>query len=334
MQKSRENFSWDFFRFGTHNMVMEKKIIKTNLVIIGAGPAGLTAAIYAARAGLSPVVLEKGIVGGQIVQSSIVENYPGYTSVTGSELAEKLRSHAESSGVKIDEFDLIERAELTGQVKQIVTESRIYEPLAVIFATGATPKPLLVRNEARFRGKGIHYCALCDATAYKGKTVGIVGGGNSALEEALYLSKVAEKVVVIRRKNSFHGENEVIKQVENTPNIEVLYNTDLVDVGGDDFLEYAVVTDVVTNEERKIQLSAIFAYIGRAPRTELLKGAAQLDVHGYIVADEDMKTSIDGVFAAGDVRAKHYRQIVTAVSDGAIAALSAEKYISELRKES
>ncbi len=319
----------DFFIFSAHTIFMEKEIIKTNIVIVGAGPAGISAAIYAARAGLRPVVLEKDIVGGQIAQSSLVENYPGYVSITGAGLADQLRSHAEALKVKIDEFDVIERAELNGDVKKIITESRVYEPTAVIIATGAAPKPLLVRNEARFHGKGVHYCALCDASAYKGKTVGVVGGGSAAVEEALYLANIAEKVIVIRRKSSFHAEKAILARAEKTPNIELLYNTDLLDVGGGDFLEYALVTDVLTREERKIPLSAVFAYIGSVPRTELLRGCVELDKRGYIVAGEDMKTNIDGVFAAGDVRTKRYRQIVTAVSDGAVAALNAEKYILE-----
>ncbi|MBP1560596.1 MAG: thioredoxin-disulfide reductase [Oscillospiraceae bacterium] len=311
---------------------MEKKTVKTDLVIIGAGPAGMTAAIYAMRAGLSTVVLEKGIVGGQIAQSSIVENYPGYVSITGMELSEKLRSHVLALGAVIDEFDFIERVEFSGEVKRVITESKVYEPTAVIFATGAVHKPLLIRNEARFHGKGIHYCALCDAAAYKGKTVGVVGGGSAALEEALYLANIAEKVIVIRRKSSFNAEKAIIAKAEQTPNIEILYNTDLLDAGGENMLEYALVTDVVTREERKIPMSAIFAYIGSVPQTELLRGCIKLDKRGYVVTDEDMKTNIDGIFAAGDVRSKRYRQIVTAVSDGAIAALNAEKYIVSMKK--
>lgn len=318
--------------------IMEKEIIKTKLIIIGAGPAGLTASIYAARAGLAPLVLEKGLVGGQAAVSSIIENYPGYSSITGAELSAKMRDHALAAGAEIDEFDEIERAELSDGSKRIITESKIYEPTAVIIATGAVPKPLLVRNEARFRGKGIHYCALCDGAAYKGKTVGVVGGGSAAVEEALYLANIAEKVILIRRKDSFHAEKAVIERAERTPNIEILYNTDLIDVGNfgnensSDFLEYALVADTVTLEERKIPLSAVFAYIGNAPRTELLRGSLELDQSGYIIADEDMRTSVNGVFAAGDVRTKRYRQIVTAVSDGAVAALSAEKYISQNKK--
>lgn len=320
--------------------IMEKKIIEKKLVIVGAGPAGLTAAIYAARAGLDPLVLEKGLVGGQVAVSSIVENYPGYASISGAELSAKMRDHAQSLDVEIDEFDEIERAELSDSAKRIITESKIYEPTAVIIATGAVPKPLLVRNEARFRGKGIHYCALCDGAAYKGKTVGVVGGGSAAVEEALYLSNIAEKVIMIRRKSSFHAEKAILERAERTPNIEILYNTDLIDVGnsadknnvsndGGDFLDYALVSDTRTLEERKISLSAVFTYIGSAPRTELLRGSIELDKYGYIEAGDDMRTSVEGVFAAGDVRTKKYRQIVTAVSDGAIAALSAEKYIMQ-----
>lgn len=311
---------------------MEKEIIKTKLIIIGAGPAGLTASIYAARAGLAPLVLEKGLVGGQVAVSSVVENYPGYSSITGAELSQKMRDHAQSLGVEIDEFDEIERAELSDTEKRIITGNKIYEPTAVIIATGAVPKPLLVRNEAKFRGKGIHYCALCDGAAYKGKIVGVVGGGSAAVEEALYLANIAEKVILIRRKSSFHAEKTILRRAEETSNIEILYNTDLIDVGSrndGDFLEYAVVADTVTLEERRIPMSAVFTYIGSAPRTELLRGSLELDPSGYIVADEDMQTSLKGVFAAGDVRTKRYRQIVTAVSDGAVAALSAEKYISQ-----
>lgn len=311
---------------------MEKEIIKTKLIIIGAGPAGLTASIYAARAGLAPLVLEKGLVGGQVAVSSVVENYPGYSSITGAELSQKMRDHAQSLGVEIDEFDEIERAELSDTEKRIITGNKIYEPTAVIIATGAVPKPLLVRNEAKFRGKGIHYCALCDGAAYKGKTVGVVGGGSAAVEEALYLANIAEKVILIRRKSSFHAEKTILRRAEETSNIEILYNTDLIDVGSrndGNFLEYAVVADTVTLEERRIPMSAVFTYIGSAPRTELLRGSLELDQSGYIVADEDMRTSLKGVFAAGDVRTKRYRQIVTAVSDGAVAALSAEKYISQ-----
>lgn len=324
---------WNIAVISADNTVMEKKIIKTNLVIVGAGPAGLTAAVYAVRAGLEPVVLEKGVVGGQIAQSSIVENYPGYVSISGAELAEKFKRHLLALGGKIEEFDFIERLELSGENKRVITESCIYEPAAVILAMGAYPRPLLVRNEMRFQGRGVHYCALCDANAYKGKTVGVVGGGSAALEEALYMSNIVGRVIIIRRKSTFHAEKTILQKVEQTPNIEVLYNTDLLDVGGGDSLEYALVCDVLTRKERRLPLSAVFAYIGSIPRTELLRGCIELTASGYIAAGEDMRTNADGVFAAGDIRAKRYRQIVTAVSDGAVAALNAEKYILSKNKQ-
>ena len=177
---------------------MEKQTIKTDLIIIGAGPAGISAGIYAARAGLSPVILDNGVVGGQVAQSSVVENYPGFEKISGKELAERFRGHLSALGTEIDEFDPIERVEFSGDIKRIITESGIYEPKAVIIATGASPKPLPLENAEKFAGRGVHYCALCDGSAYRGKTVGVVGGGSAAVEEALYLSNIAERVVMIR----------------------------------------------------------------------------------------------------------------------------------------
>ena len=309
---------------------MEKKIIKTKLVIIGAGPAGIAAAIYAARAGLAPVVLENGVVGGQVSRSSIVENYPGYASISGTELAAKFRGHLSAIGTEIDEFDPIERAELSDDNRKIYTESKIYEAVSVIIATGVSPKLLPVEGEEKFHGKGVHYCALCDGSAYRGKVVGVVGGGSAALEEALYLSEIAEKVVIIRRKSSFHAEKSILKRVENTHNIEVMYNTDLVDVGGGTTLEYALICGTGDEKNvRKLPLSAVFAYIGSLPQTDFLEGCVKLNGSGYIITDESLRTNIKGVFAAGDVREKRYRQIVTAVSDGAVAALNAINFIQK-----
>ena len=312
-----------FVQFG-HNICMEKKIVKTKLVIIGAGPAGIAAAIYAARGGIAPVILENGVVGGQVAGSSIVENYPGYVSISGADLAGKFREHLSALGTEIDEFDPIERAELSDDSRKIFTESKIYEAAAVIIAAGASPKLLPVKSEAEFRGRGVHYCALCDGSAYKGKVVGVVGGGSAALEEALYLSEIAERVIIIRRKSSFHAENSILKRVESKSNIEIMYNTDLVDVGGGTALEYALVCDIGDEKNvRRLPLSAVFGYIGSVPQTDFLEGSVKLNDSGYIITDENLQTNINGVFAAGDVREKRYRQIVTAVSDGAIAALNA-----------
>lgn len=301
---------------------MEKKIVKTRLVIIGAGPAGVTAAVYGARAGLEPVVFESGLVGGQAAQSSLIENYPGYVSISGGELAEKFRAQLAAADVTLEEFDPILRTRLSAEVKRIETESKIYEADAVIIASGTCPKPLPATGEARFRGRGVHYCALCDGSAYKGKTVGVVGGGSAALEEALYLSGIAERVVMIRRKSGFHGESALLDRALRTPNIEILYNTELADVGGGDRVEYALLGD-----GRRLPLSAVFVYIGSTPATELFRDEIALNGQGYIIADGEMRTSVPGVFAAGDVREKSCRQIVTAVSDGAVAAINAKRWL-------
>ncbi len=312
---------------------MEKQILRPDVFIIGAGPAGITAAIYAVRAGLSAVISENAVPGGQISRSSTVENYPGFESISGAELAGRFRRHLYSLGTEIDEFDPILRTEFSDGVKRIFTENHIYEPETVIIASGASPKKLPLESAAKFEGKGVHYCALCDGQAYKGRTVGVVGGGSAAAEEALYLSGIAEKVFVIRRKDYFRAERYLVEKMENTSNIEILYNTDLTDLKGEDFLECAEVRDISSENGKKydIPLSAVFVCIGSEPGTELLRDNIDLDEYGYIITDEDMKTNISGVFAAGDVRKKHFRQIVNAVSDGAAAALSAEKYISGIK---
>lgn len=304
-----------------------KKIVKTRLVIIGAGPAGVTAAVYGARAGLEPVVFESGLVGGQAAQSSIIENYPGYVSISGGELAEKFRAQLAAADVTLEEFDPILRTRFSAEVKRIETESKIYEADAVIIAAGTCPKPLPAEGEARFRGRGVHYCALCDGSAYKGMTVGVVGGGSAALEEALYLSGIAERVVMIRRKSGFHGESALLDRALRTPNIEILYNTELADVGGGDRVEYALLGD--ESGERRLSLSAVFVYIGSTPATGLFRDEIALNEQGYIVADGEMQTSVPGVFAAGDVREKSCRQIVTAVSDGAVAAINAKRWLDD-----
>lgn len=311
---------------------MSKEIKELDLIIIGGGPAGLTAAIYAGRANLNTLLLENNTLGGQVRNSYIVENYPGFKSVQGSELADLFQSQAEEFGAVIDEFDLIEKVHLSDDEKIIETETYIYKPKAVIIATGAQPKKLPVPQESKFNGRGIHYCAVCDGAMYNGKKIGVVGGGNSALEEAIFLTKFAEKVYLIRRYDYFNAEKMRVDEVLNNPKIEVLFNKNLVDVDGNDFLESAIIEDTKTGERSELELSAIFGYVGTEPKTDELKGFINLTENGYIITNEDMETNIKGVYAAGDVRDKKYRQITTAVSDGTIALLNAEKFITEHKK--
>jgi thioredoxin reductase (NADPH) len=305
---------------------MSKKIINKDLIIIGGGPAGLTSAIYASRAKLDLLLLENQILGGQVRNSNTIENYPGFKKIKGTELADIMQQQAEELGAIIDEFDNIERVDFSDGNKLIETSSYTYRAKAVIIASGATPKKLPIPNEEKYSGKGVHYCAVCDGAVYEGKNVAVVGGGNSALEEALFLTKFAKKVVMIRRHDYFNGEKSTIEEVMNHQKIEVLFNEDLVNVEGDQFVKKAIIKNAKDNKMKEIDIDAVFGYIGTEPKTELFKEYLTLE-HGYIVTDENMNTNIKGVYAAGDVRKKLYRQITTAVADGTIAALEAERYL-------
>lgn len=307
---------------------MSKEIKNLDLIIIGGGPAGLTSAIYAARAKLDVLLIEDAVVGGQVRTSYLVENYPGFEAVDGNELADKMQSQAIKCGAKIEEFDNIVGVDFTAENKTVETESYIYKPKAVIIATGATPKKLPLNEEPYFQGKGVHYCALCDGAMYEGKKIAVVGGGNSALEEAIFLSRFG-KISMIRRFDYFKGEKLIIDEVMENPNIEVLWNHDIKGLKGDEKLEKAIIENVKTGEAYEIDFDAIFVYIGSEPKTSMFKEILNINPQGYIITDNKMNTNINGVFAAGDVREKLFRQITTAVSDGAIAALMAEKYIND-----
>lgn len=308
---------------------MNKEVKNIDLVILGGGPAGLTAAIYAARARMSMIVLENAFVGGQVRNSYVIENYPGFKEIKGSELADKIQEQAEAVGAIIDEFDLVINIKLTDDEKIIETETYIYITKTVILATGATPKKLPIKNEAKFSGKGIHYCAVCDGAMYTDKVVAVVGGGNAALEESIFLSKFAKKVYIFRRYDYFRGEKSVLEEVNNNSKIEIMYNTDLINVEGDEFVNKAILKNLKTGEIEEVEVDGVFGYIGTEPKTDEFKKYIDLNKNGYIITDELMRTNVSGVFAAGDVRDKVYRQITTAVSDGTIAALESEKYINK-----
>lgn len=312
---------------------MEKEIKKKELIIIGGGPAGLTAAIYASRAKIDMLLLEDKIIGGQVRNSYTIENYPGFKKVSGSELADLIQQQAEELGATIDEFDIIEDVRFENDKNIIETGDYIYHADSVIIASGATPKKLPIPNEEKFSGKGIHYCAVCDGAMYEGKDIAVVGGGNAALEEALFLTKFANKVYMIRRHDYFNGEKTTIEEVVKNPKIEILYNEDLINVDGNQFVEKAIIKNTKDNQIKEIAVEGIFGFIGTEPKTGLFKNNINLSKHGYIITDENMRTNIKGIFAAGDVRDKLYRQITTAVADGTIAALEAEKYIVEKRRE-
>lgn len=310
---------------------MSKEIKNIDLMIIGGGPAGLSSAIYASRARLDMLLLEDKVMGGQVRNSFVVENYPGFKKISGAELADLMQEQAEALGANIDEFDIIEKVKFTNTEKVVETDDYIYKPKAVIIATGASPKKLPAKNAEEFEGKGIHYCAVCDGAMYQNKVVAVVGGGNSALEEAIFLTNFAKKVYILRRYDYFRGEKAVIEAVENNEKIEILYNEDLIAVEGSEFLERAVIKNTLNGEEKKIELDGIFGSIGNEPMVNLFKEYIDVNERNFILTDEHMRTNVEGVYAVGDVREKEYRQITTAVADGTIAALEVEKYINKIK---
>lgn len=307
---------------------MRKEIKYLDLLIIGGGPAGLTSAIYGARAKLDLLLIEDSLVGGQIRLTDTVENYPGFKSITGNELSDKMQNQAIDLGAVIDEFDNIISVKLTNEEKIIETGSYIYKPKSLIIATGSSPKKLSVPEERNFEARGIHYCAVCDGALYEGKKIAVIGGGNTALEEALYLSKFG-KVTMIRRHDYFNGEKYVLDKVLKNNNIQILWNEDIKHVKGKERVESVVIENTKTKEINEIAMDCVFVSIGTIPKTDLFKEYIKLSNTGNIITDENMQTNIKGVYAAGDVREKAFRQIATAISDGAIAALMAEKYINE-----
>ena len=297
-------------------------------VIIGGGPAGYTAALYASRAGLDTLVIEKMSAGGQMALTGEIDNYPGFPEgVDGFTLGANMQAAAERFGAKTEYAEVLS-LELTEKVKKITTSSKTVIAKTVIIATGAEPRELGIKSEKELVGKGVHYCAHCDGRFYKGKTVAVVGGGNSAVSDALYLSRLAKKVYLVHRRDTLRATKIYLDPLKKSENIEFLFDSALIDIIAQPRVTQAKIKDLKNGKENYIDCDGIFISIGRTPTTAFLNGAIPLDPQGYIIADESTRTSVDGVFAAGDVRTKTLRQIVTAVSDGAIAASAAEEYIS------
>lgn len=297
-----------------------------DIVIIGSGPAGLSAAIYAKREMLNAVVIEKEYLGtGQIALSERVDNYPGFYGESGYDLGDKFLSHAQELGAEIVQGE-IERIERCDKIYTVhFSDGKSFDTKTIIYAAGAKPRKLNVPGESEFIGSGVSYCAVCDGAFYKNKIVAVVGGGDTALQDALLLSKIADKVYLIHRREEFRANKILQEKVRTADNIELILNAVSVEISGEN--KVASLRVLQNGAERLIDVNGVFIAIGSVPNTSLLDTVAELDSNGYIVADEDGVTSAEGIFAAGDVRTKKLRQVVTAVSDGANCVISAEEYI-------
>lgn len=300
-----------------------------DVIIIGGGPAGLTAAIYSSRARLSTLLIEKAGCGGQMAITDLLENYPGFNGgVNGFELAMKLEAQAKEFGTEIN-YDEVVSLELEDKIKHIITVNNKYSAKTVIIAAGANAKKLGIPGEDKFIGNGISFCATCDAPFFKNKDVLVVGGGDSALQEAIYLAKFAKNVTLIHRRNEFRAAKILQERLLTYPNISVMLSAVPEEILGKTMLEGVKLKNVETEQVQILQVQGVFIFVGWIPNTPFISNMA-LDEAGYILTDENMKTSVEGVFACGDIRKKLLRQVVTATSDGAQAAISAQHYLENL----
>lgn len=299
-----------------------------DMIIIGGGPAGYTAALYASRAGLDTVVLERMAPGGQMGLTDIIDNYPGFEEgIDGFSLGMKMQQGAERFGAKTEYAEVV-AVDLSDKIKKITTSMGELLAKTVVISTGANPRELGVSGEKEFTSRGVHYCAHCDGGFYRGKTVVVVGGGNSAVSDALHLSRLAKKVYVVHRRDSLRATKIYHEPLMKAENVEFVWNSTVESVHGDGRLSGAKIKNLISGEIGEIECDAVFISIGRKPATEFISGSVELDSYGYIVADESTRTNIDGVYAIGDVRTKALRQVVTAVADGAVAAHYAEEYLA------
>lgn len=287
-----------------------------DLIIIGAGPAGLTAAIYAKRAGLDFIVIEEKGAGGQILSTYEVDNYPALPGISGMDLGMKMKEHADKFGVKFV-TESVASIENNGDYKTVVTDKSRLEAKNIVVATGARYALLGIDKEQELTGMGVSYCATCDGAFYKGADVAVVGGGDVAVEDALYLARNCNKVYLIHRRDELRAATVLAEKAMNTPNIEIVWNHTVSQILGEDEVEGIMITDVNTKEEEQLDVEGIFIAVGINPATKLLEGLVDMDEKGYVIAGEDCKTSCPGIYVAGDIRKKSLRQVVTAVADGA-----------------
>lgn len=298
-----------------------------DVMIIGGGPAGMTAGLYASRMGLKAAVFEKLMTGGQASTTNIIENYPGFArGIGGPELMMEFQQQAEKAGCEV-RYDDVLQLELNGDIKTAKTASGFIRARTAILCMGAQARKLGVLGEDRLRGRGVSYCATCDGAFYRGKSVAVVGGGNTAAEDALYLSQLCEHVYLIHRRDSLRADAALVNHLKEKSNIEIIWDSVVTQLNGYDTLETVTLRNVKTGSDATIAVAGVFVAVGQVPGSDLVRGMVDLDSAGYIIASEDTLTSLRGVYAAGDIRTKPLRQVVTAAADGAVAAAAAGNYL-------
>ena len=303
---------------------------KRDLVIVGGGPAGLTAGLYAARSRIDTLLLEKLTPGGQVMTTATVENYPGFEeAISGPDLMVKMEKQARRFGLKI-ETQQVEKISREGDLKRVLSDGGEYLTKAVIVATGAEPKSLGIPGEKEFRGRGVSYCATCDGPFFRDKEVAVIGGGDSAVEEAIYLTRFAKRVRIVHRRDRLRAAKLVQERALSNEKVEVLWDTVPIRIDGEQFVQSMDVKNVKTGQETKLDVSGVFFYVGVKPNSDFFEFDIETDEGGFLRTDDNMRTSVDGIYAVGDVRSKMLRQIVTATGEGATAAFAVEKYLENL----
>ena len=299
-----------------------------DVIIVGAGSAGCAAAIYAVRSGLKTLVLDEKFAGGTIADAPVIANYPGFASISGGELAQKIADHARSLGATIHDVEAVTAMTITGENKTVTTTGATYSAKAMIIATGSHYKEAGTKGEKEFRGRGVSYCGVCDGPFFRGKKVLVVGGGNSACTTTLYLSGLAKEVVVVHRRQMFRAEQSLVNDIATKPNVKVRWNTEVQEIKGDKQVKSVTLIDNSSGQTSELSVDAVFVQVGEAPNSQLaVAGGVQTDEHGYIKIDLHQRTNIDGVFAAGDVTNHPVKQVGTAVGQGITAALEAYAYV-------
>ena len=309
---------------------MDNKVYEFDTVILGGGPAGLSAAIYAARGASSTAIIDKSMLGGQPTNYLELENYPGFGLIDGFDLMENFEKHADRFNVNKFPMQEIDNIDLSTTIKTITTKEATFKAKTIIIATGAQSKKLGIPGEKEFLGRGVSYCAVCDGAFYREKTVAVIGGGNAAVEEAMYLTKFADKVYIIHRRDTLRADKIVQERAFKNKKIEFIFDAAPTEILGGNLVHTLVLKNTKTNEISRLQVNGVFPYIGYSPNIEGFNGQVKQDAAGFIVTDESMQTSVPGVFAVGDVRTTPLRQVITAASDGAIGAVYAIKYLETL----